>query len=1097
MTPRRGILAALLGGLFLASGAMGLVDELVWFRLLFLRLGGTGLCVATVTAAFMTGLGGGAWLFSRGSVARWHPVRVYGLLEIFIGIYALAVPWLIDVAATLSSLVLGPEAGGGTARPLRFILVGLTLVPATMAMGGTLPVLARLVESWQRRPGTFVGLLYGLNTLGAVIGAGAAGFFLLPTYGLSNTLRAAAVGSMGLGLIALLVRWGPARAVGGGTPVEPPGAVNAVPAPVAAVVAYAASGFIAFTLQVAWTRILALVFGSSAYAFALILVVFLAGLGLGGVAGAAVGDWVGSPRRALAWCFLLLGGVILLGQGLYGRLPGLYLDQLMVSGGRPAIGGAAWLAAAIMVPATLLLGAGFPLVVRLATGDRRTGTAYQVGALYAGNTVGAVLGAFLAALVLIPQLTLPGAVAVAAGGALVAAAGLALHRSVPGPSADRWLVPVVAVVGSLIWWVATPGWNRTVMSMSVAFWSADIQQGDVDVRQALADLAAGRLTTLLYYRDGVTETVAVHEEPVAADGSRNRFITAGGKVDASSVGDMATQVMSGQLPLLLGGSGPVPARGEDVLIIGLASGVTAGSVLTQPVASLVVVEIEEAMREAYERFRSVNGHPLDDRRTTLLIDDARAYLARTRHRFDVIISEPSSAWLSGPAKLFTREAFMLMRSRLKPGGVLCQWLQTYDLDDEAVMMLLRTLRSVFPEVAVFRSDVPSDLLLLASDEPIRWNPHRLEQAWQVPTIRRDLLRASIPGPCSVMDLLVAEPAAVAGAVPPGPWNTDDNASIEFRGPRTMGQNAGRSVLTRLTAASAGAAGMLAPQMGLSPDDLRALAVSCARQGAVDAGASLAARRLRDGPDADARWVLGNQRRLHNDRAAALAHYTRALAIDPAHAPSLMARASTLQALGRDGEALRAWEKARQVLGDTPLVLMGVGQVRLAGGDPEAALADLTRAAQMPARPPEPIEVDIARALSALGRAHEARPWLEVYVAGLDATSERSAGGVAARERLGRLLLAGPGDARRGRALLDRAAALRSGIVPSLIRGAADLLSGDGEAAARVYVDGLCARDPALRKALLAATSGPRQHREPALMRVLEGDPRAGPDTLFN
>lgn len=504
------------GALFFFSGAAGLVYEVLWFRLLLLKLGGTGMSVATVTAAFMTGLGLGAWLFGTRLGLRVPPLRLYGVLEAFIGVYALAVPWLIRVAGGVDAAILGSEPGA-MGRVARFLIAGVVLVPPTLCMGGTLPVLSRLIEGGTRRPGRFVGLLYGLNTTGAVAGAAATGFFLMPALGLDATIGLAAAVNLLLAAAALLLSRGDERVPDERAP-QPEAAstrLDEEPRPGLAIMAAFASGLASFVLQVSWTRILALTFGSSVYAFSLILVLFLLGLGAGALAGAWASARVARPGRGLAWCFVGVGATVLAGEAGYAYLPKLYLEAIVAAGGRASLGGAAWMAAAIMVPPTLLLGAAFPFAVRLATGDRSANAAAGVGRLYAGNTAGGVLGAYLAALVLIPALGLSGAVTLAAFLVLAVAAALGLVSAGPvTASAVRRSAPAAVALASVAAWAAlVPAWDRNLMSMGVSLWGPHAVAHGRDVARDLASLSSDRV---LFYRDGVTATVAVKEAgPVA------------------------------------------------------------------------------------------------------------------------------------------------------------------------------------------------------------------------------------------------------------------------------------------------------------------------------------------------------------------------------------------------------------------------------------------------------------------------------------------------------------------------------------------------------------------------------------------------------
>ncbi len=1086
MTPkpppsRDAAFAGLLGALFLLSGATGLIYEVAWFRLLFLKLGGTGLSVATVTAAFMAGLGLGAWLFGTRLGKGMAPVRLYAVLEAFIGLYALLVPALVDLAGQADAFLLGGDAEGAAVRLARFLLAGLVLLPPTICMGGTLPALARLVEEEPHRPGRFVGVLYGLNTTGAVLGAGSAGFLLLPRLGFSTTVWVCAAANLTLAAAAwALSSW---RRAGAAAPAPPRregkgprrGGPEAAGRPGLAIFAYACSGAIAFMLQVAWARILTLVLASSVYAFSFILVVFLSGLGLGALLAAPLLDQVQSPRRALAWTFTLVGGLSLLGQGLYGKLPALYLEALMHTTGGLALGRAAGLAAAIMLPATLVMGAGFPLAVRLATGDGRPGVAARVGRVYAANTAGSVLGAFTTALILIPLLGLAGVVTLAALAALAVGGGLALAGGKEEDRAGRralWpLAAGVAVV--LLWLAVVPGWNRSLMAESVAFWRKDIQARGEKVWDQLATIAQGEVPRTLFYRDGVTATVAVKEEP-PYHGQRSLFMTVDGKVDASSVMDTLQQVLLAQLPLLA-----TDPKGADVLVIGYASGITTGSVLTHPVDSVVVAEIEEVVMEASRLFEFVNRRPLEDPRTEVVINDARAYLERTDRRFDIISSAPSSAWLSGPSKLFTRESFQVIRSRLSPGGILCQYVQAYDLDEDSVLTLLRTIQSVFGHVAVFEAE-GVNLLLLASDAPIQFLPSRLARSLTDPEIGADLARAGIRSPCGLLEHLVAEPAAVAAAVGDGPINTDDNALLEYRGPQAVGRVVHREVLARLESSSRGPAAVLA---GLGPGgeaDAGLLAASCLSEGAVRTAESLARERLSSGPDADALWVLGEGERQQNRRAEALVHFDEAMRLAPGHLPSRTSRALALQELGRQDEALAVWEALAREAGGSPLVLGHLGLARLESGDAEGALVRLRQAREAAGgrRLPLPVDLAIARALERLGREAEARLELEGYLASLRDASAPGLEGAAARQRLADLLERSGLQPDRVAALRAEAEGIRARQAPAILETAIGRFEREGLAAARAYLEQQANLDPGLPAALPGALGRRRASGRP-------------------
>jgi predicted membrane-bound spermidine synthase/tetratricopeptide (TPR) repeat protein len=702
--------------------------------------------------------------------------------------------------------------------------------------------------------------------------------------------------------------------------------------------------------------------------------------------------------------------------------------------------------------------------VRLATGDSRRQTAARVGFLYAGNTAGSVLGAFSTALVLIPAIGLAGVVSLAGLAALAIVLLLVLTREGPGHreiSRSAWSAAGVAMAVCLTWALFVPGWNRGLMSESVAFWRNRIAEVGEAIWDELEDYRTGEQVRLLFYEDGVTATVAVKEEQPEG-GAPSRYLTVDGKVDASSLMDMPQQILLAHLPLM-----SLDPRDAEVMIIGYASGITTGSVLTHPVASVVVLEIEEVVMEASHAFDQVNLRPLEDPRTQVVLDDARAYLERTGRRFDVISSSPSSPWLTGPSKLFTRESMALIREHLKEGGVLCQYVQAYDLDEAAVLTLLRTIRSVFPSVAIFEAS-GTNLLVLASDRPVDFTLSELSRHWARSEVRTDLQRAGIQSPCQFLERAVVEPQGLTAAIPPGPLNTDDNALLEYRGPQSAGFIVAREVVARLRGGSSGPAGLLADLQPDGPVDPAQLAVSCLQEGTRQAAASLARKKLSSGPDPDSLWVLAEIARGENRRLQAMEHLDQALEGRPDHAPSLIARALTLHDLGRTEETIGAWEAAREVVGEIPLLLYHRGRARLDAGEIAGAVHDLDAALRSGALLQLPVEVDLARGLVALGRREEARKRLEEYLARLGPEAPRSMGAVAARQRLADLLAGDPGQEERVAALLSLAAADRRRLIGGVLEGARSRLEGEGEEAALAYLEQLSRIDPVLPDAFREA-----------------------------
>jgi spermidine synthase len=824
--------------LFFASGATALVYEVAWLRSLILVFGSTAFAVSTILTSFMGGLAVGSYAVGRWVDRRANPLAVYGGLEVAIGLYALALPQLFDALQPIYRWLwvsLHPSAYVFTV--LRFVLCFAVLFLPTAMMGGTLPALARFATGVPRKLAASVGGLYGVNTLGAFLGTLLAGFLLLSSYGLAATVRIAAAANLIIGAAALALAWrrraarvaeiAAARGPAGAVPEESLGGpgVDAAIGPLAITVAFALTGFAALALEVVWTRVLALVIGPSVYAFSLMLAAFLAGLGLGSVIFSwAIGRfrWTGvGPFVSLAAAAGILAFVTLLA---FHRLPVLYWRLFESSGGTEGAPGAVFaigllLSGVVMLPPTLAMGGLFPAALE-AFGLSRSRAARGVGRLYAANSGGAIAGSFAAGFILIPAVGLQRTVLLAAW--LYLAVAAALWWVAARGRSGAWLGPALAAGLALVMYIAVPSWNRLLMSSGVYHYGIQTERP-----LALAELGeqAGLGYEEVFYREGLVSTVLVARELgvydwLGADSVPGMILVTNGKVDASSLADMPTQILSAHIPLLL------HREPRSVLVIGLASGTTAGSALRHDLESLDVVEIEPAVVEASRAFDFVNGRPLADPRTRLSVADGRTFLLLGEERFDVIISEPSNPWMSGASNLFTLEFFQIARERLAEGGIFVQWIQMYGLSPENLEVVLRTFRTVFPEAFVFNTIPYTDLLLIGTVEPLRIDVEELEWRAGRPTVREDLRRVGVEGAAQLLARGRLGPAQLAElvAAAPGPslLNTDDNAWIEFRAPLDLHQGT-RGANERLVEAFARG---LAPY--LEADDPRALAAFRAR-----------------------------------------------------------------------------------------------------------------------------------------------------------------------------------------------------------------------------------------------------------------------------
>jgi spermidine synthase len=767
---------------FFLSGATGLVYQVVWLRLLGLVFGHTVYATTTVLSAFMAGLALGSLLAARRMVRLKNLIAIYGWLEIGIGACCALLPVTLDRAAPLwvgLSSALGLPYHGLLA--VEFVLVFALLVIPTTLMGATLPVLSQALVGEGGGARRDVGALYAINTFGAVLGVALAGYVLLPALGNRTTTMLAASGNIVAGIIALVYSRRASRRAGAPPVLEdspratldaagasPEGGFEPLPGAGLTTVALAISGAVSMLYEVGWTRALALAIGSSTYAFTSMLLAFLVGI----AGGSALYSRLSPARRTSPAAFALLQAGIGVATGatilMFERAPEVYLVALRWSAA-PEFVQLLQLAVSVgaLLLSSLLIGATFPCAVALVARSR-TDIGRQVGRLYGANTVGAIIGSIAAGFVLMPLLGTQAMLKAGAAVNLLLASALFAYCA-RGALRWRWAAAAACVVAA-VGVFGLPQWDRRVMSSGAAVyapWYVNASRG-----KDLASLL--RSQHIVYYRDGLSATVAVSR---AGD---DVFLRVNGKLDAGTAGgDMPTQLMSGHLPLL------IHADPKTVLVIGLGSGITAGAVARYPIERLDVVEIEPAVVEASRFFRHLHGGVLEDPRVRTVIADGRNFLLTTRERYDVIISEPSNPWMSGLASMFSEEFFRLARERLRPGGMMLQWIQSYSIRPEDFRMVVNTFRSAFPAASVW-NPVRGDFLLVGRRES---RPIDLDQVRArfdgIPQVRRDLERIGVRAWPGILGFFMLGEADTARFAQGGGLNTDDRLPLEFSAPRAL------------------------------------------------------------------------------------------------------------------------------------------------------------------------------------------------------------------------------------------------------------------------------------------------------------------------
>lgn len=729
---RRGALLA-----FTASGAAGLIFEVAAQRMLARIFGVGAYASATVLASYMGGLALGAWLLGRRADVTKSPLRLYAGLELGIALYAVAMPFLMEAGSQLFvSLFRGAEPGQGLVLGRLAFAAALLTIP-TVLMGGTLPVFARALVASSKGRGSPVATVYTANLLGAALGAALAAYVLMPGLGLRGTLMVGAALNLTAAVAALLL----ARSWSAFAQ-DTEGAPATVARPTLLAWSFW-SGLFTFALEVTWVHLLAIVVGNSAYAFGVMLSIFLFGLTLGS-------GW--AARRAEASLTqisrLQFAAAIALAVTfpLWDRVPVLFVlvgDLITSFAGRELFRAAICLYL-LLLPA-VILGAVYPLLLKLASQAQRAGAA--VGGLAAANTLGAVAGSLLTGFVVLPALRSEGMLrllaTLAVAGALLAARSKRLALAAPVVLAAIWL---------------TPSWNLARLAAGSNVYFDDRGYGDGEVLWARESVEGG-LTSVVKQPRGVV-------------------MLTNGKFQGNDYGEMDAQLACQQIPLL------VSHGHEAALVIGLGTGVTLAGVAAQPFKRVEAVELSrDVVDAARERFGHVNDRVLEGSRVKVHLGDGRNHLLLTTASYDVIAIELSSIWFAGAADLYNREFYQLVHDRLARGGVLQQWVQLHHLERKTLAVILESIRAVFPYVALFERGGQG--VILASASPLEVDYARAAALTQ--QLQGKLTTVGLPGG-EILALLadqlleaegIAKLVAEEGAV----VSTDDNLWLEYQSPR--------------------------------------------------------------------------------------------------------------------------------------------------------------------------------------------------------------------------------------------------------------------------------------------------------------------------
>lgn len=770
LTEGRAKLIPFMGGIFFFSGFSSLIYEVVWMRRLSLFFGNDIYSAALTLSAFMGGLTIGSLLAAHYVDRLKNTLIWYGLLEISIGVYALFFVSFLNMFSGEYRYIYQSfyEAAPWKYNEFRILVAAVTLLIPTTMMGATLPLVVKRFGA-KGRIGKYSGFFYSMNTLGALAGVLGVGFLLLPTLGITKCTWVGCAINVLIGsgaiLLGIAIRKDSDSALSHSfdEPTDPVAIEQGYDRKLEkdGMIAIALSGMAALALEVIWMRILAQSFSGAVYSFSIMLSCFLFGIFYGSRKIAKTIDERSKPMRLLASLELVIAvSVALLGILTYfvPRVFSILLWRLVTVSGS-SFGFACTLAeflisAALIAIPTSLLGATFPVAVRICTPNVHAigrGTAR----VYAANTAGAVTGALLGGLLLIPTFGNRASLLITA--TIFAATGVFLVYRTNGEGWKNLMQPKVLVSLALF--------TIFVTISSLLPYQIVLNFSNPQDQKPFRSI---------YHGEGIAHTVDIFRT------KQNITIMAvNGTTEADTTyAQRRGFILKADLPLLL------HSNPRDVAVIGLGLGISLGATARYPnVEKIQVIELSPDMVKAQGYVEDVSGGILHDPKIKVRIDDGRNFLAMSDQQFDMITADPIHPRVSGVGYLYTREYYEALKRRLRPDGVVCQWMPTYEISKKSFDVAFRTFVSVFPNASFWY--VRFHGLFVATRGKFIIDFKDLSKRLEDPAVKVDLASINIHGPADFLSYMVMGPdeiPAYLAANPSNVLNTDDNAYLEYHTP---------------------------------------------------------------------------------------------------------------------------------------------------------------------------------------------------------------------------------------------------------------------------------------------------------------------------
>ena len=762
---------------FFLSGAAGLIYQIVWIRILSLVFGNTLYAISMVVAGFLSGLALGSHFWGKRADKYEDPIKIYIKLEIWIALSALAVTALVyALDGVIVTLMTVESINSGVWQIARYGLLFIILIAPTSFMGGTMPLMTKIFVRSLDSAGRGVASIYAANTYGGMAGCFVSGFLMVPLLGVKGTLAVAVL--LNLSVAALL--WFVGRTVRPADKDERKSTskraekrrskksekVNYLPEqrtpiyriPVALALALIAlSGFAALAFEILWTRAFIVSFKSTVYLFSNLLTVFLFGMALGSHLS---GRWLDRLRDPLK-----IFGLAQVAIGVFGVFSVLFFSYStdITYSISVMLGGMNWvkdvlatliLMLFVFLLPTALLGLSYPLICRI-TIDSFGYIGRKVGMVYAIGTFGGIVGSLSAGFLLLPLLGLQKGIFAVSFIALVT--GYIALLNAASRKNVGWVLPASAAF---------------ILASFIAF----------EISGTNIGIGAKTQGTIIFSKEGITGTVKVIQK--VEKGPLTLLVNS---YKLATSGDVA--VRFGHIPLLL------KPDAEDLLLISLGSGITAGAIAAHPVKRIEAVEIVPTLLDVQPLFAGENRNVIADRRFKLTFWDGRHYIRVTKRKYDLVISDLFQPDSAGIGSLYTLEHFLNVKAKLKKGGAMAQWLPMYQLSPENLKIIMRTFAQAFDHVVVWGGDINSELpalMLFGSGEPIRIQPEKLASRLELDSVKNDMIDHA--DPLSFLSFYIMDRKGIMSFTDGLPINTDNRPVVEYTAPRNIWERKENAVI---------------------------------------------------------------------------------------------------------------------------------------------------------------------------------------------------------------------------------------------------------------------------------------------------------------